>query len=241
MAIKLEKKSPHHHYAMHKPALCLSSTCDLQPRAKRSTTLRRQRSLEGGHIDDGVDAGAARRTIVDVLRDCRIDPAQVSAVGRLDYETSGLLLFTSDGALNRRLRAKEAGVHKVYVLDVAGRLGVDAVRVARLREPLRYSDAVRTDPAQIEWVEARALAEGAELAADPWPWPPHGGWSTRLHVTLAEGKQRQIRRLCQRSKLHVRKLHRVAVGPQQLGALAPGACRALNAAEVDALYAACSG
>ena len=69
------------HLIMHKPALCLTSTCDGMAPATRPEILRRQRSL-------GV-VGATRTTVVDVLQANGIDPSTVSAVGRLDYETSG--------------------------------------------------------------------------------------------------------------------------------------------------------
>lgn len=216
---------------MHKPALCLTSTCDGMKQAKRSQLLRRQRSL--GTV------GETRATVVDVLRANGIEPSAVSAVGRLDYETSGLLLCTSDGTMNNRIRAKVTVVVKVYELDVAGNVGAAADAVTRLREPLEYSPTSRTDPAHIEWLSAREL-NPAEAAVDPWPWPPHAGWVTCLRVTIAEGKNQQIRKLCKRSNLHVRRLHRVSLGPQRLGDLAAGRCRVLDAAEVDALYAACA-
>ena len=92
----------------------------------------------------------------------------------------------------------------------------------------------------VHTVLASPLPRGGQAAVDPWPWPPHAGWVTCLRVTIAEGKNQQIRKLCKRSNLHVRRLHRVSLGPQRLGDLAAGRCRVLDAAEVDALYAACA-
>eukprot|EP00729_Bicosta_minor_P012749 gene12749-23207_t len=126
------------HLIMHKPALCLTSTCDGMAPATRPEILRRQRSL-------GV-VGATRTTVVDVLQANGIDPSTVSAVGRLDYETSGLLLFTSNGTLNNRIRAKSTHVVKTYELDVAG--NIDAA---------------------IDWIGAHEL-RGEAAAMDPWPW-----------------------------------------------------------------------
>ena len=95
-------------------------------------------------------------------------------------------------------------------------------------------------PAAVRWLGERELSR-EERAVDPWPWPPHSGWSTRLELTITEGKNRQIRRLCQRSKLHVRKLHRLRIGPLQLGQLAEGCCRVLTATELRELRRAAGG
>ena len=68
----------------------------------------------------------------------------------------------------------------------------------------------------------------------------YGGWTTKLHVTLFEGKNRQIRKLCSRSHLQVRLLHRMSMGTVSLGALPEGACRYLTIDEVHSLYTHCT-
>eukprot|EP01045_Picozoa_sp_COSAG04_P013238 COSAG04_NODE_928_length_9368_cov_3.520984_11_plen_239_part_00 len=236
------------HVLMHKPPCCLSSTIDDQPKATRLTKLKRQRSLNPGASSASASgdgpARQKRRTVVDVLQENGIDPASTSAVGRLDYESSGALLFTSDGELNRAVRAKEAeGCAKVYEVHIAGRRALADKDVARLAEPMWFPEpgleggGVWSAPAELRLLRHAELS-GAEAEADPWPWPPHGGWATVVEFTLREGRNRQIRRLCARSRLHVRRLHRTRFGPLGLGGLEEGRCRALSAAELAALRGA---
>ena len=263
------------HVLMNKPACCLCSTVDGQPVAHRPTKLKQQRALAAG-TDSTVDASStlptedsntsggggsggsgdgSRLTVTDVLRANNIDPSRTSCVGRLDYESSGALLFTSDGALNTAVKAPEAGCSKVYEVHVAGRWQDDDRAVAQLSEPMFFPSrsssgksgkgpeqgestaGVTTKPAQVRVVKQYALV-GEQLRLDPWPWPPHGGWATVLEVSLQEGRNRQIRRLCARSKLHIRRLHRTRIGPLELDGLRAGECRALGLKELLQLRSA---
>lgn len=148
-------------------------------------------------------------------------------VGRLDYNTEGLLLFTDDGRLAQALTnpgysgaAEEAApIEKVYLAKVRGVLEPDDHRIALLEVPLRFNSGPVTLPARVRLLEHRSRA-------------------TWLEVVLRDGRNRQIRRLCERSGLQVVKLRRVAIGPLQLGDLRPRWCRPLTEAEVVALYAA---
>lgn len=150
-------------------------------------------------------------------------------VGRLDYETEGLLLFTDDGRLAQALMnpgfkgladpAEVPPVRKVYRLKVRDRLDPDDPRIARLTKPLVFRSGYVTAPAEARFVEHRTR-------------------STWLEVVLVEGRNRQIRRLCERSRLQVLKLRRVAVGPLEVGSLKLRWCRPLTDDEVAALYAA---
>ena len=150
-------------------------------------------------------------------------------VGRLDYQTEGLLLFTDDGRLAQALMnpgykgladAQELPpIRKVYRVKVRDRLDPDDRRIARLCEPLSFRTGYVTRPAEARFVEHRTRAS----------------W---LEVVLTEGRNRQIRRLCERSRLQVLKLRRIAVGPLELGELKLRWCRPLERAEVAALYAA---
>ncbi len=150
-------------------------------------------------------------------------------VGRLDFNTEGLLLFTDDGRLAQALMnpgfkgLADPGavppIRKVYRLKVRDRLDPDDRRIARLREPLVFRSGYVTAPAEVSFVEHRTRA-------------------TWLEVVLTEGRNRQIRRLCERSRLQVLKLRRVAVGPLELGELRLRWCRPLTVEEVEVLYAA---
>lgn len=148
-------------------------------------------------------------------------------VGRLDFNTEGLLLFTDDGRLAQALGnpgfagvAEEVPpIEKVYHLKVRGVLAPDDGRIGLLGEPLRFNTGPVTRPARVRWLEHRSRA-------------------TWIEVVLREGRNRQIRRLCDRSGLQVVKLRRVAIGPVGLGDLPARWCRQLTAEEVAALYAA---
>lgn len=148
----------------------------------------------------------------------------VPHVGRLDFNTEGLLLFTDDGALARALLDHDVGrpVPKTYHVKVRPRLdeASDAAeRLALLAAPLAYRDGAVTRPARVEVVGHRTRA-------------------TWLAVTIDEGRHRQVRQLCERSRLQVVKLRRVAFGPLVLGDLRLRWCRPLTQEEVAACYAA---
>lgn len=153
-----------------------------------------------------------RPTVVDLL-----DVAErVSPVGRLDAETTGLLLLTNDGALAHRLAHPRHGVPKTYRAVVRGLPGPAALR--RLRSGVELDDG-RTRPAEV--VVQGTRSGGAEL-----------------EIVIKEGRNRQIRRMCAAVGHPVLALERTAYGPLRLGRLQLGAARALRPHEVDALRAA---
>ncbi|HUB36857.1 MAG TPA: pseudouridine synthase [Solirubrobacteraceae bacterium] len=131
-------------------------------------------------------------------------------VGRLDADTSGLILLTNDGELANRLTHPRYEVPKTYRARIArGPVGARALRA--LREGVELEDGP-TAPARV-----RRL--GAE----------------EIELTIHEGRNRQVRRMCAAVGHPVRTLQRVAFGPLRLGDLAPGAHRRLSAAEVERL------
>lgn len=137
-------------------------------------------------------------------------------VGRLDADSTGLLLLTNDGALAHRLTHPRFGVAKTY----RARLWRPPVRereLALLRQGIELDDG-RTAPAG-----ARRL--GPDL----------------VELTLTEGRKRQVRRMCDAIGHPVRELRRVAFGPLALADLAPGAARRLRRVEVEALRRASDG
>jgi pseudouridine synthase len=159
-----------------------------------------------------------RRTVLDLVRGVSEDSYPV---GRLDYESGGLVLLTNDGDLAARLTHPRHGVPRVYEVQV---LGVpDAHDVARLRRGL-VVDGVRTRPAEVHLLEthqARPARERADHAT--------------LSITLREGRNRQVRRMCEAIGHPVNRLKRVAIGSITDGRLKPGQCRDLTDAEVRRL------
>ncbi len=151
-----------------------------------------------------------RPSIGDVIRAGR---QQLFPVGRLDFESSGLVLLTNDGDLAQRLTHPRYGVPKVYRVKVRGRPGERAL--ARLARGVRLDDG-KTQPADV-------LVE-AELDR-----------KTRLVITLHEGRHRQIRRMCETVGYPVDRLSRVSIGPLKLGRLPAGHIRELDLAEIEAL------
>jgi len=151
-----------------------------------------------------------RPAIGDVVRGLR---EHLFPVGRLDFESSGLVLLTNDGELAQKLTHPRYQVPKVYRLKVRGR--PDEAALARLREGVRLTDGM-TQPAEVT-VESVLPSK------------------TRLRIVLREGRQRQIRRMCEAVGHPVDRLSRVAIGPLKLGALPIGETRELTPREVLAL------
>jgi 23S rRNA pseudouridine2605 synthase len=139
--------------------------------------------------------------------------ARVVPVGRLDFQTSGVMLLTNDGAFARNLLHPSRGVLKEYVLKVKGR--VDDGGLARLRESIDI-DGQRTRPAQVEIAR-------------------HEDDKTWLEVVLHEGKNRQIRRLAEHAGYRVMRLARSRFAGLSLDGLRAGEWRHLTGAELRSL------
>lgn len=134
---------------------------------------------------------------------------RVVPVGRLDADTSGLLLLTNDGQLAHRLAHPRYGVEKTYVADVEGRPSAATVR--RLARGVELEDGP-TAPARVRLVAP-----------------------SRLELVLHEGRNRQVRRMCEAVGHPVRHLHRSAYAGLGLGGLEPGSWRPLRRDEVATL------
>ena len=149
-----------------------------------------------------------RPTVAELVADCG---TRVYPVGRLDYDSEGLLLLTNDGDWAQRLLHPRYEVDKTYLVTVAGETaGCDralAAVTALAGEPIR--------PAAV-----RLLCGGKETA--------------QLSVTIHEGKNRQIRRMCAACGLHVKRLRRVGEHSLTLGDLPCGAWRELTERELAA-------
>jgi 23S rRNA pseudouridine2605 synthase len=144
-------------------------------------------------------------------------PVRIYPVGRLDYDSGGLLLLTNDGALTQRLLHPSRLVDKAYLARVTGRVSPQSLDALRRGVPIG-PDERPTAPAQVR-------VTGRETFA------------TTLSVTIHEGRNRQVRRMFQAVGHRVLALRRVRFGPLSLGDLPPGAWRELTAAEVESLQA----
>jgi 23S rRNA pseudouridine2605 synthase len=158
-----------------------------------------------------------RPTVIDLLGDA----GYIYPVGRLDYDSEGLLLLTTDGDLAARLMHPRHEVEKEYEVIVAG--VPDPAAIDKLRHGV-FIDRRRTAPARVH-------AGHVVKSARP---------TTRLTITLHEGRNRQIRKMCSAVGLPVRDLRRVRMGSVSLGRLRPGEWRDLTPGEVRALTRAAS-
>lgn len=175
-----------------------------------------------GVVTTRTDPGG-RKTVYDVLGDVG---RWVFPVGRLDRDTSGLLVLTNDHRLGERLTSPEHHVPKTYHVRVDGAPDAQALRA--LREGLPLDDG-ETRP-------ARARVLGSARGAPP-AGRSEGRVSTWLEIVLTEGRNRQVRRMCAAVGHDVLELVRVRVGRLCLGDLAPGQWRELSPEEVKALVA----
>jgi 23S rRNA pseudouridine2605 synthase len=155
-----------------------------------------------------------RATVVDLVP---VTP-RVFPVGRLDADTEGLLLLTNDGALTQLLTHPSFGVVKTYLAEVDGDPAPATIR--RLREGVELDDGL-TAPARVTVVQRR-------------------GETTAVELGIHEGRNRQVRRMCEAVGHPVRRLVRTRIGPLRDARLAPGTWRALTPVEVRQLYEAAS-
>jgi 23S rRNA pseudouridine2605 synthase len=139
------------------------------------------------------------------------DVPGLTYVGRLDLDTEGLLLLTTDGDAAHALTHPSQGIERVYEATVTG----DAKLAAQ-----SALEGVVLDDGPVNPVSARAWREGSD-------------WI--FEVTLTEGRKREVRRLCKALGLYVQRLRRTRYGPVQLGNLAPGVYRELTARERGAI------
>jgi 23S rRNA pseudouridine2457 synthase len=195
-----EPSAPHRHFLLHKPAGYLSQFISAFPREAR---LKR------------------------FLGELHDFPPGIMAVGRLDEDSEGLLLLTTDGRLSEAVRSRH--IEKEYYAQVDGLLTDDALQQLRQGVDISiHGNAYRTAPCQ-----ARPLTTAPTLAprARPVRDDRHGPTSW-LSLTVTEGKFRQVRKMTAVVGLPTLRLVRVRIGPWHLGDLLPGQVRELaDAAE----------
>lgn len=145
-----------------------------------------------------------RKTVAELVASVG---ARVYPVGRLDLDSEGLLLMTNDGEAANALMHPSHVVDKVYRVEVSGG---DLQRAAEIIRGITDLDGERVSPAQMEILDDRHLS-----------------------VTIHEGKNRQVRRLCAKAGLTVHRLKRVSEGDLKLGDLPSGAFRYLTEKEIS--------
>ncbi|MGQ0647628.1 MAG: pseudouridine synthase [Gemmatimonadaceae bacterium] len=145
-----------------------------------------------------------RRTVFDLVPSV----PGLTYVGRLDYLTEGVVLFTNDGEAAHRLTHPSSRVVRVYVATVRGN-----ARTAM--EEARAGLELEDGPVRPAWVQVRALGQRR--------------WA--FEIALREGRHREVRRICAALGLEVERLVRTQFGPVKLGKLSPGVSRPLTARE----------
>ena len=155
-----------------------------------------------------------RKTVMDLMEGV---PARVFPVGRLDRDSEGLLLLTNDGDFANLMMHPSHGVSKLYRVTVRPRATEE--QVVALSQGVELDDGTRTQPAVIN-----VVTDEPER--------------TVLEMTIREGKNREIRRMCEAVGLDVIRLRRNAMGAVKLGMLQPGEYRELTKSELNALRAA---
>lgn len=153
-----------------------------------------------------------RKDVTMLLKDV---PQRVYPIGRLDRDSEGLLLFTNDGAFANKMMHPSGHVPKTYRVTVRPR--VNENQLVMLSSGM-VIDGVATQPANV-----RVLQDEPGRSV--------------LEIVLKEGRNRQIRKMCEQVGLEVARLKRTAIGPIRLGMLQPGEYRPLTAQEVKALKA----
>ncbi len=157
-----------------------------------------------------------RKTVVQLLPRLK---SVVKPVGRLDKETEGLLMFTNDGELAQRMMHPKYALDKEYVVCVRGI--PDIKLFDKLSKGVWIPEGGKTRPAAITGIR---------------PDPEHD--RCNFHITLHEGRKRQIRQMCVAIGHPVKDLKRVRIGPIELKSLGRGVCRMLTDPELDSILQA---
>ena len=151
-----------------------------------------------------------RKTVMDLL-----PPSiqRVVPVGRLDYDTEGLLLFTNDGELTNKLTHPKNGVYKTYLVKVESYIPDEALKTLSRGVEL---DGKYTNPCKVKLIERNKLG-------------------TKLHVSINEGRNRQVRRMFEAIGFDIDFLKRISIGELTVSGLDRGDVRKLNKREIEYL------
>lgn len=152
-----------------------------------------------------------RHSVAELVEDCG---ARVYPVGRLDMNSEGLLLLTNDGELTLRLTHPRHEIPKIYHVTIPAE--VDDVQLNKLKRVRRI------DNYDLAPVGIRLLSKARDESC--------------IEFTLYEGRNRQIRKMCEAADLKIKRLRRVAIGELQLGSLPCGKWQHLTQKQIDYLY-----
>lgn len=139
---------------------------------------------------------------------------RIFPVGRLDYETEGLLLLTNDGDFTYKVTHPKHNIEKTYIAVLKG--GITIKGLAQLRRGVKLDDGFVTSPAQVEMLDAE-------------------NGHTTIKITIHEGKNRQVRRMFEAVGSKVKELQRISIGTVELGNLPLGRWRHLTSHEINYL------
>jgi len=156
-----------------------------------------------------------RRTVMDLI-DPETKKTRIFPVGRLDYDTSGLLLLTNDGNLSYKLTRSEKEVEKVYQVRVDGIINQTAV-TSLIRGVV--IEGIKTKPARVEVISFDKKNN-----------------SSLIHIGITEGRNRQVRKMCKEVGFEVKKLKRLSFAGITLDGLSVGEYRELKPHEIKILY-----
>lgn len=150
-----------------------------------------------------------RKNVAQLVAQCGV---RVYPVGRLDMDSEGLLLLTNDGDFANRIMHPRRCVDKIYSVEVKG---YTPQRLEQLKKPI-YLDGYRIAPPQVNLVSS-----DQDLAT--------------IRITIHEGRNRQVRRMCARAGMQVKRLIRIQEGTLRLGNIPSGMWRFLTADELEAM------
>jgi 23S rRNA pseudouridine2605 synthase len=174
-----------------------------------------------------------RRNVLDLVPDALRRDERLFPVGRLDGDSTGLLLITNDGDLAYQLTHPKFGVAKEYRVLTAGLASDEQLQKLRAGMYLVHPTGDGTKTTKRAALESvRIIKRFVDRAR---------GDRTILSITLREGQNREIRRLLARVGLKVRELERVAIGPLRAGDLKPGQAKLLGKKDIEKLRAATLG
>lgn len=159
-------------------------------------------------LDDEFD----RTTVVDYFSDIK---ERIYPIGRLDYDTTGVLLMTNDGNFANMIMHPSSHLEKIYEVSIKGI--ITGENLHKLEKGI-YLDGVKTLPCKIKVIDKDMK---------------HG--TTMLHIKLYEGKNRQVKKMFEAVGFPVKRLHRISVGGINLKGMTPGTYRILKPQEVKDL------